>query len=209
MKFLFVGIFILIFVLLIAAIYKINELKNIKYNQPELLADKKILTVYYSNNGNTKSVAQNIHSIVGGDITEIQLIENYPSNIFAMSKLVRKQMKEGNLPQIKDIDISNYDIIIVGSPIWNFTISLPVKAFLKNNNFANKIIMPFFTYSGGAGKNKIMSEIINLTNKNDIKKPLFMFENGIIFTKAQIIKWLNNMWNYYLLTDKGVPFSPI
>ncbi len=193
MKFLSIGLCFVFSVLLMAAIWKINEFKNIKYHQPELLSDKKILTVYYSNNGNTKSVAQNVNCIAGGDIKEIQLIENYPKNIFIMSKLIRKQMKEGFLPQIKDVDISNYDVIFIGSPIWNFSISLPLKAFLKNNNFENKTVIPFITYSGGADRNKIINEIKDLTNTSDIKKPLFMFENGIFLEKEQIINWLNKI----------------
>ena len=40
---------------------------------------------------------------------------------------------------------------------------------------------------------KIINEIKDLTNTNDIKKSLFMFENGIFLTKKQIIKWLNNI----------------
>ena len=192
MKFLLIGISAIFFVLLITAIFKINELKNIKYNQPDFLTDKKILTIYYSNNGNTKSVAQNINSIVGGDIKEIKLVENYPNNIFKMSKIVRKQIKDGFLPEIENIDISNYDVIFIGSPIWNLSFSLPLKAFLKNNNFENKTLIPFFTYSGGADKNKIAKEIKDLTKIENIKRPLFMFENGIILTKQQVIKWLNN-----------------
>ena len=110
-----------------------------------------------------------------------------------MSKLVRKQLKEGYLPQIKDIDISSYDVIFVGSPVWNFSTSLPVKSFLKNNNFENNTLIPFFTCSGGIIKNKITDEIKDYTNTQEIKKPLFMFENGIIFTKEQVINWLNNL----------------
>jgi flavodoxin len=184
---------LILFLLTIIIALKIIELKNIEYKKPEILSDKKILTVYYSNNGNTKSVAENLYSIVGGDLKEIELVENYSNNIFTMSKLVRKQLKEGYLPQIKDIDISNYDIIFVGSPVWNFSISLPVKTFLKNNNFENKIIVPFFTCSGGVSKNRIINELKNFGNAKEIKKPLLMFENGIFLIKEQIISWLNNI----------------
>ena len=184
---------IVIFILLITAIYKFNELKNIKYNQPQLLTNKKILTVYYSNGTHTKEVAQKLHSIVGGDIKEIELTEKYPNNIFKMSKLVRKQIKEGYLPKIEDIDILNYDIVFIGSPIWNFSMSLPAKTFLKDNNFENKTLIPFFTYSGGANKKNIINEINIITKANDVRKPLFMFENGIFLTKEQLIKWLNNI----------------
>ncbi len=74
-----------------------------------------------------------------------------------------------------DIDISNYDIIFVGAHIWNFSMSLPMKAFLKNNNFQNKTLIPFFTYSGVATKNRIIEEIEELTNTNDIKKAYVYF----------------------------------
>ena len=193
MKFILGSILIIFFALLTVMLCKINKLKNIKYHQSQLLTDKKILTVYYSNGGHTKEVAKNLHSIVGGDIKEVQPLEKYPNNIFKMSKLVKEQMKYDYLPNINDIDISSYDIVFVGSPCWHFSISLPIKTFLKNNNFEKKILIPFFTYSGGANKNKIINEIKDLTNTNDIKKALFMFENGIFLTKEQIIKWLNNI----------------
>lgn len=193
MKFIFGSILIIFFALLIIAVCKLYELKNIKYNQPQLLSNKKILTLYYSNGSHTKEVAQNLHSIVGGDIKEIELLEKYPNNIFKMSKLVRKQIKEGYFPQIEDIDISNYDIVFIGSPIWNFSMSLPAKTFLKNNNFENKILIPFFTYSGGANKNNVINEVKDTANTQNLRKPLFMFENGIFLTKEQIIKWLNNI----------------
>ena len=193
MKFLSLSTYAILFLLTLTVIFKVNELSNIEYQKPQILSNKKILTVYYSNGGHTKEVAQNINSIVGGDIKEIELTEKYPKNIFTMSKLVRNQIKDGYLPKINDIDISGYDIVFVGSPVWNFSISLPAKSFLKNNNYENKILIPFFTYSGGANKTKIADQIKNLTNTNDIKKALFMFENGIFLTKEQIIKWLNNL----------------
>ena len=43
-------------ILTITIVVKINKLKNIKYKTPEILFDKKILTVYYSNMRNTKKL---------------------------------------------------------------------------------------------------------------------------------------------------------
>ena len=183
MKILLSSICVILFLLALVITFKINKLKNIQYQKPEILSDKRILIVYYSNGGNTEKVAKNLHSIVEGDIKRINLIEKYPDNIFELSKTARKQIKQGYFPKIEDIEISNYDVIFVGSPIWNFSASLPIKSFLKNNNFENKTLIPFFTYSGGASKNKVFGEVQNLTNAKNIKKPLFMFENGIILTK--------------------------
>ena len=183
----------IILLLLAIVIFKVAKLKNIEYQEPEILRGKKTVTIYYSHCNNTKDVAQNLQSIIGGDLKEIKLKEKYPSNIFEMSKLIRKQMKQGYLPEIENIDISSYDVIFVGSAIWNFSISLPMQSFLKNNNFENKTIIPFFTYSGGANKNKIKEEVKKLTQIKDVKKPLFMFENGIFLKKEQIINWLNKI----------------
>ena len=193
MKNLLCGVCILLFILLSIAIFRLVELKNIQFNKPAILQDKKILIVYYSNNGNTKNVADNLHSVVGGDIKQIQLKEKYPNNVFTMTKTVRKQIKEDYLPETEEIDISDYDVIFIGSPIWNLTMSLPMKSFLKSNKFENKVLIPFFTYSGGADKNKINKDIKDLTNAKDIRQPLFMFENGIILVKEQIINWLNRI----------------
>ena len=187
MDILFYIICIILFLLTIIVILKIIELRNIEYKEPEILSGKKILTVYYSNCGNTKNVAENLHSLVGGEIKEIELIEKYPNNIFKMSNVAREQLKKGYLPKIEDIDISEYDVIFAGFPVWNFSVSVPMKSFLKNNNFQDKTIIPFYTCSGGASKNKIVQEIKDFTNAKEIKKPLFVFENGIFFVKEQII----------------------
>ena len=190
---LLLSISIILFLFVAIIIFKINQIKNVKYVQPEILSGKKILTIYYSNGGNTKDVAQNLHSIIGGDIKEIKLIEKYPDNVFKMSKKVREQIKEGYLPDIEYVDISNYDIIFAGSPIWSLSASLPFICFVKNNSFENKILIPFFTYSGGANKDKTFNEIKSLANTGVVKKPLFMFENGIIFKKEQITNWVNKL----------------
>lgn len=193
MNILFYIICVILFLLILVIVSKIIKLKNIEYKNKEIFSNKKILTVYYSNGGNTKNVAEKLHSIVSGDLKEIELTEKYPKNIFKMSKLVRKQIREGYLPQIEKIDISDYDIIFTASPIWNASISLPMKHFLKNNNFENKVLIPIFTYSGGAFKKKVWNEFKDLTNAKEIKKHLFMFENGIFLVKEQIINWLNSL----------------
>ena len=191
--------FFVLFCLLFIFIFliKILILASVKYNKPEILNDKKILIVYYSHAGNTKNIASNLHKIVGGDLKEIKLLEEYPSGMFKMTKLVNKQIKDKYFPKIEDIDISDYDIIFIGSPIWHFSVSLPASSFLRNNNFDNKIVIPFISYSGGARKGKVKTRIQELVNTNStnvkVLPPLFIFENGIFLIDKQIEKWLNDL----------------
>ena len=70
--------------LILVIVSKIIKLKNIEYKNKEIFSNKKILTVYYSNGGNTKNVAEQLHSIVSGDLKEIELTEKYPKNILGL-----------------------------------------------------------------------------------------------------------------------------
>ena len=68
MKFLLFSTYAILFLLTITVIFKVNELRDIEYQKPQVLSDKKILTVYYSNGSHTKEVAQNLNSVVGGAV---------------------------------------------------------------------------------------------------------------------------------------------
>lgn len=193
MKKIFLFIFAILLILFAKAIYNINKLRNVEYSQPEFLSGKKILTVYYSKGGNTKNAANNIHYFVGGDMAEIKSKEIYSDNFIEISKTVRKQAKQGYMPEIENIDISKYDIIFIGSPIWNFSTSLPVKSFLKNNNFKNKTLIPFYTCDAYANKNRLKKEVKDLTNIEDVKNILLLKEVISILKKEQIINWLNKL----------------
>ena len=117
---------LIVFILLITLVflYKVINLQFVKYNEPSFLKDKKILTVYYSHGTNTEHIAKTLHGIVGGDIQKINVVDNYPKNIFKLNSLIRKQIDENYIPKIDKIDFTNYDIIFVGSPIWAGNISL-------------------------------------------------------------------------------------
>jgi len=48
--------------------------------------------------------------------------------------------------------MSSYDLILVGSPVWWYTVSTPVMSFLKQADFAGKKVSAFCTHEGGVGK---------------------------------------------------------
>ncbi len=51
-----------------------------------------------------------------------------------------------------DIDFSKYDEIVLGSPVWAWTIVPFMKKFLKKNPFQDKIVTLLLTHEGGPGK---------------------------------------------------------
>ena len=116
----------------------------------------KILVTYFSASGVTKNVADNIAKVVEGDLFEIEPKEKYTrEDLDWRNKKSRSSVEMQNReyrPEIKEksIDISNYDIILVGFPIWWGVAPTVVNTFLESKDFSDKTLIPFCT-SGGSG----------------------------------------------------------
>jgi flavodoxin len=110
----------------------------------------KVLIAYFSLTGNTKQVVDVIKEKTGADIFEIKTVENYLRK--DIEEVAKKQINEGYVPKMANsVKIDDYDLIFVGSPVWWFTTSLPVKAFLKECDLKNKKVVPFCTYGSVEG----------------------------------------------------------
>ncbi len=114
----------------------------------------KVLVVYYSLTGCTKSIAEKIREKTGGDVIEIETVRNYPADYSGIIAEAKRELEAGQLPALKKSppDMSSYDLILVGSPVWWYTVSTPVMRFLKQADFAGKKVSAFFTHEGGIGK---------------------------------------------------------
>lgn len=112
----------------------------------------KSLVVYFSWRGNTRVVAGKIKSLVGADIVEIVPQTAYTSDYSECVAQARKETKDDYRPAIMTqvANLSDYDVIFVGTPNWCGTIAPPVATFLSQNNFDGKLIVPFVTHGGGA-----------------------------------------------------------
>ena len=114
----------------------------------------KMLIIYYSLTGNTKYIAEKIRKKTGGDVFEIETVKTYPTEYSALTEEAKRELQTGDLPALKKNppDMSSYDLILVGSPVWWYTVSTPVMSFLKQADFAGKKVSAFCTHEGGIGK---------------------------------------------------------
>jgi flavodoxin len=93
----------------------------------------KTLVVYYSRTGNTKMIAESLAESLNCDIEEIQDTEKR-SGIIGYIKSGYETSRD-KLPKIKEpkYDPSQYDLLIVGTPVWAGKMSVPLKSYLKMN----------------------------------------------------------------------------
>lgn len=112
----------------------------------------KVLVVYYSLSGHTKDIAERIKSKTHADIYEIKTVEEIkPTPLFYLK--VKQQLRNKEYPVLAGEmpDLDKYDMVFVGSPVWWYTISTPVKSFLQGADFKGRKVVPFSTQGSNYG----------------------------------------------------------
>ena len=115
---------------------------------------KKIVVIYYSwSNGNTKRIAEQLSRETGADLVRIDTVKPYEGSQDDVVAQGHREVNEGYKPQIKpvDVDLSQYDIIAVGTPTWWYTMAPAVHTFLDQTDFTGKTVIPFMTNGGWPG----------------------------------------------------------
>lgn len=159
----------------------------------DVMDNKKVLVAYFSWGGNTKSIAEKIHAKVGGDIFSIEPVTPYPADYNETAYGVAKEQHDKNIhPSINNTDISNYNVIFVGTPAWWYTMAPPVMTFLEENNFEGKVIVPFITHGGG-GKYTIAQDMKKLAKTAKVLSPFVVYESGDSQTDKELSKWLESL----------------
>ena len=111
----------------------------------------KVLVLYYSQTSNTRGVAQEIATRLNADIEEIVPVQAYDGDFQATIDRCMKEREQGVPPEIKPLtaDISAYDVIFIGYPVWFGTFAPPVAAFLDQADLSGKKVVPFCTFGSG------------------------------------------------------------
>lgn len=150
-----------------------NETANNSNNSSnEIKKNSKSVVLYFSATGTTKSIAERIAKQSNSDIIEIIPKEKYKSedlNYNSDCRANREQNDSKARPEIKNtIDITKYDTIYLGYPIWWGTNPKIILTLLDKYDFTGKTIIPFCT-SGSTGISNSVGDLRNYNSKLNIK----------------------------------------
>ena len=111
----------------------------------------KVLVLYYSQSDNTKAVAQKISTALGADLEEIVPVEPYNGTYDETIQRCIREREEEILPKIQPVqaDISAYDVVFIGYPVWFGTCALPMLSCLNEIDLSGKKVVPFCTFGSG------------------------------------------------------------
>ncbi len=111
----------------------------------------KSLVVYYSRTGTTKKTAGAIAGALHSDIEEI-IDQKDRRGIWGWLTAGRDATlrKPININSNK-YDPSNYDIVVIGTPVWAWTLTPAVRAYITKNRESFKKVAFFLTMGGASG----------------------------------------------------------
>lgn len=156
-------------------------------------SEAKALVVYFSCTGNTKAVAEKISELTGADLYEIVPAEPYTDEDLNYNNDNCRANREMDEPDARPaigsdtIELSGYDTVFIGYPIWWGTMPRIINTFLDTYNLSDKTVMPFCT-SGGSGISKSVSDMKAQEPDADIRDGLKA--NGS--SDSGINKWLSD-----------------
>ncbi len=160
--------------------------------------ENKVLIMFYSLTGNTKMIAETIKSVISADIQEVKPVKELNPESGSRFMLGGMQASLRFKPKLKPININplNYDLIFIGTPVWAWQVSPPIRSLSKMFDFSNKKIA-VWCCCGGKGI-KAMKRIKKLfRNSNIIGDKIFQEPLSVNTEEAKKVasEWANEIFN--------------
>ena len=151
----------------------------------------KTLIVYYSYTNNTEKVAKKIAELKKYDILKLEPLVDYSTDYQKVVDEEEAKMDSEEIVELKpiNIDLNQYDRIILGTPVWWYTMAPVVRSFLSGNNLNGKKVIAFITNGGWIGHTvediKKYCEIENYIN--------LKFNSDKIQDEKFLLDWIDNL----------------
>ncbi len=160
----------------------------------EETASSKSIVVYFSCTGNTKAVAEIIAEKQGADIYEIVPEQPYTDEDLdygnRSGRSTTEQNDSSSRPAISgSIDLSGYDTVYVGYPIWWADMPRIMYTFFDTYDMSGKTIAPFCT-SGGSGLSGTPGTIAELEAGAEVLDGLHISDSAADSSESSVARWL-------------------
>lgn len=140
----------------------------------------KTLIAYYSLSGTTAKMAKLLQSITNGELLALKVSDGtFSTDMYATAQIATQQIDSGQLPPLTNQfpDLTQYDAILVGGPVWSAQVATPVQVFLQQIADSTALVAPFYTSTGSNGTYE--ADFKNMLTKANV-------HNGIEMTAGSL-----------------------
>lgn len=118
----------------------------------------RILISYYSRSGTTRQVARAIREVLGCEIERISEQTSRSGALGYLRSVFDTTFDRPTALRPTEKDPNDYDLVVVGTPIWNGSLSSPMRTYLSMNRRRIRRVALFCTY-GGTGSSHALSQV--------------------------------------------------
>lgn len=149
----------------------------------------RILIAYFSHTGTTEEAAKEIQAVAGGDLFAITVTDPYPSSYQSTVDRARRELDQNARPGLSSRveRMEDYDVILLGYPIWWHTAPMAIDTFLESYDLNGKVVLPFCT-SGGSSIEESMPDIRSLGRRRGASVGNGLTANTL--DRGMIAEWL-------------------
>ncbi|WP_428819049.1 flavodoxin family protein [Microbulbifer sp. MCCC 1A16149] len=142
--------------------YQARHLKTVGPGIPAASDSKSVAVVFFSRSGNTGLAARHLAKQLDAHLVELQTTE-YELGMAGLANALKdaNALKGSHqaLPDIqpRTVDLSPFDTVYLGSPIWLYSPAPPIWAFIENNRFDGNHVVLFNTFNSNFSQERIES----------------------------------------------------
>ena len=154
----------------------------------------KTLIAYFSNTGNTESVALKLGEVTGGDVYKIEASVPYTQEDLDYSNDNCRANQEQNAPDARPEiagsveNMDEYDTVFIGYPIWWGDAPKIMCTFVESYDFTGKTVIPFCT-SGGSGISTSENTLSSLSQGDWLEGQ--RFDSGV--SEDELSQWIDSL----------------
>ena len=144
--------------------------------------------------GNTKIVADYITEIKGADQFEIVTHKYDGMAYMPLIELAKEEAKKGELPPYEGTapDLSQYDTVFIGGPVWWGTYPQVMFTLFKDINLDGKTVIPFTTHEG-SGLASCANDVKKAFPKANVTGEFSIYGHEVRGGKAKVERWLKGL----------------
>ena len=167
-------------------------------------AASKVLVTYYSRAdenygdggkewlevGHTKVMAGYIAEALGADLYEIVPVEPYPEGYDECCDVALEEQHDDARPAIANAlpDVSAYDLVFIGCPIWWGEEPMIVRTFLEGVDLSGKVVVPFTTH-GGSGLGSVPRNVASFASGADVRDGHAVAGTAVDSARDEVVDW--------------------
>jgi flavodoxin len=144
--------------------------------------------------GNTKIVADYITEITGADQFEIVTHKYDGLEYNPLIEIAKEESNSGELPPYegKAPDLSQYDTVFIGGPVWWGTYPQVMFTLFKDINLDGKTVYPFTTHEG-SGLASCVDDLKSAFPEADVQKGFSIYGHEVRTGKKSVENWLKGL----------------